>query len=285
MDQNKQFFQKTLVLLCLISVLGVLFWFAYSRNTATIDWYYSYYPATRALIEFRSPYENNPYFFAPFWALIPLIPFAILPYDIGRALFFVVSMIGFAYLGYRAGGKPFALVAFLFSAPVANCIQTGNIEWIPLLGIFMPAPLGLVFLAMKPQSTIGIIIFVLVLILLEKGLIETIKTIIPAVSLFIISVLLYGTWFLRTSDIFAAGGPFIVSAWPYGLPIGIFLLVLAIKRKELCFALASSPLLSPYAILLTWSGFILSFIRSTKLVILISLASWVFWILHRFLVG
>ncbi len=276
--------KKSSILIVLLFLFILLFWMAYIKNTATVDWFYTYYPATKAFIEGRSPYENNPYFFTPVWALIPIIPYVIFPYDVGRALFFVISILGFFYLAYKAGGKPIGVLGFLLSAPVTNCIQTGNIEWIPLLGIFLPAPIGIILLSMKPQSTIGVIFFIF-WNELRKSPLNALIAILPSGLLFIVSWLIYGPWFLKSSSIYKAGGSFIVSAWPVGIPIGLGLLWLAFRRKEILLSLASSPLLSPYAVLLTWCGFLLSFIRSTKWMLLVSIGSWIFWWLFRLLRG
>jgi len=268
--------QKIIAVVVLIIALCVLFWFALKKNTASVDWYYTYYPATRALNERKSPYVEAPLFFAPVWSLIPPIPFALLPYDIGRALYFVCSLVGFAFLGYKAGCKPVGIACFLLSAPVANCIQTGNIEWLALLGAFMPAPIGMVFLSMKPQSTIGIIIFLLI-IASKRSLREVLYVLLPTTLLFLTSFLIYGLWFLRFQSAFLAADDFVIRIWPFGIPAGLVCLFLAVRRQKIDFAFAASPLLSPYTILITWSGFILSFARSTKAIALVSGISWVLW--------
>jgi hypothetical protein len=287
MDTDGYFITKKqafIVWAALLLVLGVLFWIDYKNNPYAIDWIYTYYPATRGLLALQSPYQQTPYFFAPVWSLIPLIPFVLLPFDIGRALFFVASVLGFAYLGYRAGCTPMGIAALLLSAPVANCIQTGNIEWLPLLGSFLPAPVGLIFLSMKPQTTIGIILFVL-FSAYKKGFRSLIWACLPTVILFMLSCLFYGWWFLRTNAIYGAGGIFILRLWPYGVPVGLACLYLAIRRRQIHIAMAASPLLSPYTILLTWSGFVLSFAKSTKAIVLVSILSWIFWIAYRAVMG
>jgi hypothetical protein len=262
-------------------VLCALFWAALIWNTTEVDWNYTYYPATRALIAFQSPYQQAPLFFAPAWSLVPLIPFALVPANIGGALFFVFSVLGFAYLGYRAGCTPIGIAFFLLSAPVANCIQTGNIEWIPLLGAFISPPIGLILLSMKPQATIGIILFVLIMAS-KQGFLNLLRVSLPTVVLLAISCLFYGCWFLRIGGASIAAAEFAIRLWPYGVPIGLACLYLAVRRQEIHFAMAASPPLSPYTILLTWSGFVLSFARSTKAMALVSIASWILWILFRY---
>lgn len=269
-----------LAVMVLIASLVILFYAALTQNKYAIDWKATYFPAARAFISLRSPYVDAPLFFAPVWSLIPLAPFALFPSEVGGALFMVASLVGFALLGYRAGCRPAGILALILSAPVANCLQTGNIEWIALSGIFMPAPVGLVFLSMKPQTTIGVILFILISSL-RKGLKETLKAIAPVGALLLLSVWLYGPWFTRAGGAFDAAGSFVIKAWPYGAPIGLGLLYLASRKGRIDLALAASPWLSPYTILITWSGFVLIFARSTKFLVLISVLSWVIWFVFR----
>jgi hypothetical protein len=261
-------------------ILGVLFWVDLTRNANVVDWNFTYYPAARALIALQSPYTQAPLFFAPAWSLLPLIPFVFFSPAVGGALFFVASLLGFAYVGYRAGCTPIGIAALILSAPVANCLQTGNVEWLPLLGVFLPPPIGMVFLSMKPQTTIGIMIF-LVYQASKQGFWQVVRVCAATIVLFVLTWVAYGWWFLRIGGAFTAAGPFVIHLWPYGIPIGLLGMALAIRRKDTPFALAASPFLSPYTILITWSGFILSFARSTKSIVLMSLLSWVFWIAFR----
>lgn len=265
-----------------VLALALLFWTALTRNTSPVDWQATYYPAARALLELGSPYARAPLFFAPVWSLFPLLPFAIFTVDISGALFFVVSLLGFAYLGYRMGCSPVGILALLLSAPVFNCIQTGNIEWIPLLGAFLPAPLGLVLLSMKPQSTLAIMAFIAVGVVQKQGMKKLVLAATPTLLLTLLSWAVFGPWFLRIGGAFDAAGVFVLSVWPYGLPVGLFLLYLAIRRHRLDYAVAASPLLSPYAILLTWSGFVLSFAKSTRAMIVVSVLSWALWLGFRY---
>jgi hypothetical protein len=80
---------------------------------------------------------------------------ALLPENIGRGFLFVVSLAAFAYTDFRLGGKPLALGEFLASPPVLHCLLNSNLDWMPLLGFVLPPPVGLFFLAVKPQVGSG----------------------------------------------------------------------------------------------------------------------------------
>lgn len=55
-------YQKTILVISFILTLCVLFWVALTRNTAAVDWNITYYPATQALIDLKSPYQEAPLF-------------------------------------------------------------------------------------------------------------------------------------------------------------------------------------------------------------------------------
>ena len=57
-----------------------------------VDWRLAIRPGCLAMLNGKSPFETVPYFgFAP-WALIPLLPLALLPENIGRAILFLISI-------------------------------------------------------------------------------------------------------------------------------------------------------------------------------------------------
>src|SRR5689334_10080049 len=84
-----------------------------------IDWHYSFRPASLSLLAAKSPFDVEGFYGAP-WGLIPLLPFAILPENIGRAALFVLGLGTFAYTAYRLGAKPLTMAAFLLSPPVLH---------------------------------------------------------------------------------------------------------------------------------------------------------------------
>lgn len=266
----------------LLATLSILFHTAQTRNVS-IDWPNTYYPAARSLLQGRNPYQDVPIFFAPPWTLLPLIPFALFSIENSTPLFFVFSLLAFAFLAYKMRCSPVSAVAFLLSAPVICCLSSGNIEWLPLLGAFLPAPIGIVFLAMKPHLTIAVIALLLARAYRRRGIMGVTVALLPILALFLLSLLLYGPWFLRIFGALDIANGFVFTAWPWSLLPGLLLLILAIRRNRLEYALAASPLLSPYAVLSTWSGFVLSFARSPRRMLIVSISSWLLWLAFRFI--
>lgn len=123
-----------------------------------VDWVYVYRPAALALLRGENPYEAAQFFAAP-WGLIPLLPVALLPAEIGRVVIMLIAIIAFAYTTYRLGASPLTMSLFLLSPPVVHCILNANVEWIPLLGFVLPPPVGLFFISVKPQTGFAVAIF------------------------------------------------------------------------------------------------------------------------------
>lgn len=255
------------------------------------DWYHTYYPAARAFLRLENVYQAVPIYFAPPWTLVPLIPFALLPIAAARALFFIAGLFGFSWLAWKINPQPAAVLSFLFSAPVACCLIQGNVEWLPLLGLLMPPQLGLIFLAMKPQTTIAVMVYVIWKAYRQhrqngrlEGLAGALATMLPTICLFLASWALYGPWFLRIGGAARAATWTVITPWPWLFPLGLALLYLSIRLDHRPYALAASLLLTPYAIPTTWSAFMLAFIRSKRGMFVASLASWIGWLVYRFVI-
>ena len=218
-----------------------------------IDWQNTYRPAALALLAGRSPFDVEIYFAAP-WALLPLLPFALLPAQVGRGALFVLGLLAFAYTGSRLGAKPVALAAFLLSPPVLHCLLNANIEWLPLLGFVLPPQIGLFFIAIKPQIGAAVGVFWLVEAWRRGGPKEVVRVFWPVSAALGISFLLFGLWPLRFQQTIALTQSYNASLWPLSIPVGLALLAAALRRRSLRPAMAASPCLSPYVLLHAWVG-------------------------------
>ncbi len=99
------------------------------------DWVGFFLPATLALIHGEG---LHPDIFNPPWALFPLIPFALLPIEIGKPLLIGLEILSFAFVAWKFGAKPLALAAFLLNPMTFNALMCGNIEWLVVLGLALP---------------------------------------------------------------------------------------------------------------------------------------------------
>lgn len=238
-----------------------------------VDWTISYRPAALALFSGRSPYTGLP-FFNPPWILAPLIPFAVLPYRLGVAAFFVTNLVVFYSISRRMAARPIARIALFCSFPVIVCLLFGQIDGLVLLGLFMPRPLGLILLLTKPQMGAAVAVFWLIEAWRAGGWRQTATTIAPVAALFLISLALYGLWPLQLDmkDMFVA--IFNTSLWPGSLMIGLPLLVYALRHRKESFALMAAPFFSPYVTPQSWSVALVGLMPYELEMVAASLASW-----------
>ena len=87
--------RNLLVFSLLLIFLGGAVYFAFPLPDA--DWHGTYYPAVRNALAGKSPYDV-PGFYNPPWMFLLLIPFGLFPLEIGRALFFIASVLVFIFI-------------------------------------------------------------------------------------------------------------------------------------------------------------------------------------------
>jgi len=126
-----------------------------------VDWHSVFRPAARRLLSGQSPYEVEGFFNAP-WALLPLIPLALVPENIGRAMLALLNLVIFGHVARRMGAKLLAISFLLVSPPVLHGILNGNLDWLVALGFVLPPQIGLFFIIIKPQVGIGVGLYWLV---------------------------------------------------------------------------------------------------------------------------
>jgi hypothetical protein len=268
---------KTLLLIVLSAI--VLFGFAqiFPGLQIGMDWERTYRPAALAMAHGKSPYSVT-YYAAP-WSVIPLIPFALLPPDAGNLAVFLLGLFAFAFIAYKLGASLGGMAVFLLSASVVGCLIYGNIEWMPLLGLVLPAPVGLIFAVIKPQVGIGIVIYWFAHTMRTKGIWETIKVFSPVTIVTLLSFWMYGFWPLLFRDTLVQSESsslvYNTSIWPQGAFIGIWLLYQAIQKEKPEIAMASSPFLSPYALQFTWVSVLAGLVKRPFEMLLVSIGLWI----------
>jgi hypothetical protein len=236
------------------------------------EWLRTFRPAALELAAGRTPY-TNPYFFNAPWALVPLLPLAALPARLGGELFFLLSMAAFIYSARWFKAKPLALTAFLLSPPVINSLINGNVDWMPLFGFTLSPQIGLLFVTMKPQIGAAVGVFWLVQAWRKGKLAEVIRVFIPVTILMLLSFALFGAWPLRFDGVYSVGVN--VSLFPFSIPVGLALLVAAIRQVRIEFAMGAGPCLSPYIGLNSWVGALLGIVASEAETIAAVLGLWI----------
>lgn len=216
-----------------------------------VDWQKAYRPAARTLLAGDSPYEVSGYFNPP-WALLPLLPIAVLPQPIGRALAVMVALAAYAYVAYKLGADRKTMLLFLLSPPVLHGLLNGSIDWLGALGFVMAPQIGLFFVLIKPQIGIAVAVFWLFQSWDRGGWQEVLRVFAPITIVTALTFVLFGLWPLRFER--EIGLWWNASLWPLSIPVGLTLLVAAIKRDEVKLSIAASPCLSPYVLLHSWVG-------------------------------
>jgi len=244
-----------------------------------VDWEQTYRPATVAFLHGQDPYDPAitplaPFFATP-WTLVILAPFAIFPLQVGRVLLLFVGLAAFSYTIIKLGGDKVTVLAFLFSPPTVLCLINSNIEWIPMLGFVLPAPIGLFFVTTKPQTGFVMIIFWLVEAWHKGGWREVGRVFAPIGLVTLLSFAIYGLWPLHTTHALEAGRRYNTSLWPYSIPVGLALIFMTIYYRKKEFALPASPCLSPYVIIHSWSGVLAALAPRRREMITVVVALWI----------
>ncbi len=199
----------------------------------------------RAILAFL--HGQNPYlvgtgfmrFYNPPWTLPLLAPFLLF----GKYAILVLAIVSVASLvavsvRLRLGALGALLV--VTSAMHLQSVRAGNIEWLPWLGIFFPAPIAMLFYLIKPQVTIGVILLLLQDQWMRFGWRGIARTTAPAVVLLLLAILAWGVPSTPTASSWN------LSLFPFSLLIGLPTLVIALRRRSFRLAAFAGPWLVPY---------------------------------------
>lgn len=248
-----------------------------------LDWHNAYRPATLSMLRGESPYGMSEFgqaFYNAPWALLPFIPFAMMPYQIGRVGVFLMGLAGFTVIAYQLKAQPISLLIFLTSAAVIGCLNNGNLDWLPMLSFILPARWGLIFAAMKPQIGIGVGIYWFFESYREGGIRAVFKTFTPVGILLLLSFWLYGFWFLEFSRL--ENNLNNMALVPYSIPIGLYLIWASIRKRDMRPAMASSPLLAPYVTQFSYAAVLAALLRKPVWLGIVSAILWIPVILRVF---
>ena len=236
---------KTLRIQIVFIILAVglrLFYEAHPNSNAGVDFIHIFRPAALAFASGQSPYDVDG-FYSPFWMLVPILPFAILPETVGYCAFGAVNLILGWYVGQRMGIRllPLVMIMGLFWWMSA---VLGNIEGLFLLGMILPPQSGLFFLTMKPQFGIVIAAVMAWNEFRDRGWRGVVRMFLPLAMASAASMALYGFWFLKAGELMDV--KWNASFFPWSLAIGIPIMVLALIRKDERLGLMACPFLAPY---------------------------------------
>jgi len=256
----------------LAPLIIVLLWIAAEYLPPGIDWHDTYRPTARLVLKGISPYENFGFRYAP-WAILPLLPLSLLPENYGRAVIFLISIVSFMIIAKQLGAKPLSIVLLLLSPPVIHGLLNANIDWLAAWGFILPPQLGLFLISIKPQMGIAVGVFWLVDIWLRQGFKEVLRVFWPFTAALVISFIWFGFWPLtynRSMDLWWNS-----ALWPFCIPIGLGLVVVAIRKHNIKYAMAASPCFSPYILLHSYVGAVLAIVHLLPETAAVVLGLWI----------
>jgi len=229
--------------------LVVAVWLASYLPTA--DWYNTYDPAARGIFSGRSPYEQ-PLYLNPPWAVLLLIPFVLFPPMLARGLVLVASVVALIYTAWRLRANMLAIIALLLSPTAVGSLLAGNLDAFVQLGMFLPPAWGLLVLMIKPQVGVGVAVYYFIDTWREnKDKVKALlRTFVPVALAYIVAAIIFPVWIERMVN--KPANIWNRSIFPYGVPIGLFFLYLAIRHRNAFFAMAATPFFAPYLTFYTY---------------------------------
>ena len=240
-----------------------------------LDWFQSILPAVQVFLAGGNPYAiAEGYYRAPFpfWTFLALAPFALLPYWVGRVLLFISSILAFSLTARKMGADLIQLTLFLTSSAVVGCLNNGNIDWLVTLGLWMPPQVGLFFVLIKPQIGIGIALYWLRNAWGQGGIRQVVKTFLPISLGYLASFILYGSWLQLGTY---GTNPDNMSAFPWVMPIGGFLLGYGLMNRKKDLSIFSGALLAPYVSQFSYAASLLPLFHRKRLFLLAWVLLWI----------
>lgn len=280
--------QVGVLLLLVAAIIAACLTYARLSHNA-VDWMLVFRPAADHLIHGRNPYAalnvsgSTMWFFNPPWALLPVLPTVWMGETGGRAYMLAVSIFAVLFICYRLQLRPGAMLLVLFSLPVLNMLRFGQLEWLVLLGLVLPRPLGLFFLLVKPQVGAIVALVWAYEAWRDEGWYGAYKLIGPVVIAYFLSFMAYGFWL---ADMFHA--PVVganISVFPWLVPVGLFVGWVALRKGDDRLALGSAPLVAPYVSPTSLTGMVVALARNERLLAVYFVAHWAVSLVGYFVIG
>lgn len=248
----------TAILICFVVGVYIVYtylpvhvdWVRNGPPQVGVDWKGAFRRASIELLKGKSPYQITS-FYNPPWTLFPLLPIALLSPALGSAVIYVLNFISYLFVTFKLKTNFWLIIIFvLYSGMIANS-RNGNIEGILAVGYILPPQIGLFFILAKPQMGIAVAIFWAVESWRTGGLEEINRVFLPVGLAYLASFIIFGVYISSTTQL--ADVWWNSSIFPEGIPIGLVLLIMAIWKREIKFAIAASPFFSPYLTSHTWA--------------------------------
>lgn len=215
-----------------------------------VDFDWILYPAARGVWTGGTPYENYHFVHVP-WAVVPILPYALFPKELGAALYLITSIGLYVVVAHKLGADPKGTFIFLVSPPVLLDIYFGNLNGFALLGLILPPWIGIIFLTIKPQLGIAVGLYWLVEAWRKGGFWQVIRTFAPLGILVSLALIRFGFWPAR--QYVPTDHSVNLSFWPWMIPLGFWILLQAFRNQSKVISMGASPFIFPYT---TYTGYV-----------------------------
>lgn len=234
--------KRIILIIGLLLLLGVAVYFAAFLPSA--DWYTTFDPAARGIFSGHSPYEQ-PVFLNPPWAILLLLPFMAFDPVTAHGLFFVVSALALIFMAWKLHAPPLAMAALMLSPTAVGALLVGNLDALVYLGMLLQPVYGLFLLMIKPQVGGAVFVYYLITTWQQSRFAGVVRTFSPITIAYVIAGLIFPVFIDRiihkpSTDAWNR------SLFPYAIPLGLFFLWLAFRKKNAYFALAATAFITPY---------------------------------------
>ena len=169
--------------------------------------------AAELSMQLQNPYTVVPGFYNPPWMLLLMAPFALIPLQVGFALWTVIGVACYA-LSFRRMGFGWPVAAILMFSPLAvGNLMFGNYDWLLLLGATLPPAFGIWFVALKPQ--LGAVLASLWIWQSVKTGLRTFAIVVLPIATAVLLSLVLGYRLPESGNM-----AWSADVWPFGIPIG-----------------------------------------------------------------
>lgn len=232
---------KRIVLYSLLAAVALFFAMLVPSQ---IDFQF-FYNAGNHVLHGTSPYLESGYF-NPIWVAVIFAPLALFPFETAWRIhafisIFIYSLAFFRLIHRRKSAWLYAALAPFF---IVVTSVYGNMEYMVILGLTLPTPIGIFLVLSKPQMGLGV---AMAMLLMEWSRSRRSSIVIGALVILgeLISVSMGMGGYQRVNQT-------LNMAIPYGFLVGVPLLLSALWKKNRLTAMAATMMISPYATVLSW---------------------------------
>jgi hypothetical protein len=215
------------------------------------------------------------------WAALILSPLGGIPDRVATAFTNGLSVIILALVAKRFNGPDWIAIPILISPPGWWLFTNGQTEWLMLSGLLMFNGLDILLVVLKPQVAVGVIVP-----RVRRAGARWFVYLAPALLFGLASFIIWPGWPLRILEFapILIKGEWNSALWPWGLPVGLFLLWQAWRTGEDRWGIAASPFLFPYVNMPSYLGLLIVLAaRWPRWTLGVWVAMWLFGFLLIFL--